>query len=184
MAETLFPERTRCKTCRKGLGLRATDEVWFGLYCSHKCAGRAAPAKSPRDAPRECTSPQNGVPTFKRRYRSMDAVPSRILEDVTASIYACDHCGHLHVGHSRIDTTKETQIVVRGDEAAQRAEIARFLTARRGQASIKQVAAALKVPQVRIKELEDPKGPVDFTILLRLLNLYKTNLGLVVRQSR
>ncbi|MDP9904588.1 hypothetical protein [Arthrobacter bambusae] len=34
MAETLFPERQRCKTCRGNIGKTVNDPVLFGLYCS------------------------------------------------------------------------------------------------------------------------------------------------------
>ena len=52
MAEKLFPERQRCKKCGKGLGLKSTDPVYLGLYCTPRCAGIAVPATRPQDAPR------------------------------------------------------------------------------------------------------------------------------------
>lgn len=47
MTEKLFPMRQRCKACGKGLGLRAEDPVYDGLYCTPVCAGIAATSRPP-----------------------------------------------------------------------------------------------------------------------------------------
>lgn len=71
--EKLFPARQRCKTCSKGLGLRAQDPVYLGLYCAPGCAGMAAPAVRPEDAPRGCRTQRERTWVFKHRYPSEPA---------------------------------------------------------------------------------------------------------------
>ena len=85
--EKLFPARQRCKTCGKGLGLRAQDPVHLGLYCTPRCAGMAAPASRPEDAPRGCRRQREGTWAFKRRYRSEQEIPAKLREDASTSWY-------------------------------------------------------------------------------------------------
>lgn len=46
----LFPDRRRCRTCRRYFGFA----VVMRLYCSNECAGRATGPFQPADLPRSC----------------------------------------------------------------------------------------------------------------------------------
>lgn len=169
MAEKLFPVRQRCKTCAKKLGGEASPQVLFGLYCTAKCAGVAETIAVAQRAPRECVTQRDGAWVFKRRYRSESEIPARLREEVSANHYWCNNCGHLHIGHSRIDSSKETHRVFRD-----RADLADLLIKARGQAQLKQVAAVAKIRPIRIREWENPRADSpDFDALLALLRVYR-----------
>lgn len=176
MSETLFPARERCKACRKGLGAQGAP-VLFGLYCSAKCAGIPAPAKSANHAstPRECRTEREGQWVFKRRYRSESEIPDRLRDDPSTSWYWCNHCGHLHVGRTLVSLPRAEN---RGLRSC--ADIADLLTKARGRATHKQVAEVAGVRPIRIKEWEDPKFDTpSLEVLFVLLRLYRLELAAV-----
>lgn len=176
MAERLYPERQRCKDCSKKLGVTGAP-VYFGLYCSSHCAGIAVPIQDPVAAPRECKTQRDGNWAFKRRYRSETEIPSKLREDLSANHYWCQHCGHLHIGHSRIDLATETHRVL-GDRAA----LCDLLVKSRGKATHKQVGAAAGVRPIRVRELEDPKTEkIDLDALFVVLRVYRMKLGVALR---
>lgn len=156
MAETLFPVRRRCKKCGKGLGLRAQDPVYLGLYCSPKCAGIANPPTDPANAPRECTTMRDGKVVFKRKFRSDSEIPDKIKQDPSSSFYWCSSCGHRHSGHTRIGTPEQFRMLREKDD------IRDILIKRRGNATIAQVAAAAGVRPIRVKELEEGIKHIDY----------------------
>lgn len=172
MAELKFPARQRCKACRTTLAPRATDPVYKGLYCSPKCAGIAAPAARAQDAPRECRTQRDGQWAFKRRYRSEEEIPDKIRQDPSTNWYECSHCFHLHIGHTRIGEAEQFRMF------GSRAELADALVKLRGRATHAQVAKVAGVRAIRIKELEQPKGPVDFDALFPVLQAYRARLGI------
>jgi hypothetical protein len=177
-AEKLFPERQRCKTCSKKLGGPGVP-VYLGLHCSPRCASIAEPHPDAASAPRECKTERGGRWEFKRRYRSDGEIPGNLREEPTASWYWCNHCAHLHIGHSRIDLTKETHRVL-GDRAA----LSDLLVKSRGHATLKQVAEVAKIRPIRLKELEDPTTEkVDFNALFAVLGVYRLKLAAVLRQA-
>lgn len=178
MPEKLFPERQRCKTCSRKLG-GPGEPVYLGLHCSPRCAGIAEPHKDAASAPRECKTERGGRWEFKRRYRSESEIPGNLRADPTTSWYSCNHCGHLHIGHSRIDLTKETHRVL-GDRQA----LSDLLIKSRGHATHKQVAAVAKIRPIRLKELEDPTTEKpDFNALFAVLAVYQIKLAAVLRQT-
>lgn len=179
MTETLFPKRQRCKGCSKSLGKTVQDPVLFGLYCSPKCAGIAAPATRVEDAPRECRRTIDDVWHFKRRYRSVEEIPTGLRSDPSTSSYACRHCGHLHIGRTLVATERAQNRGLRD-----RADLADLLGKARGGATIKQVGAVLQVRPIRIKECEDPSFDApSLTILFALCALYRIDLAAVFRRS-
>lgn len=172
MAETLFPIRKRCKACRAGLGLAAGQPVLLGLYCSPRCAGMAQPATAVDQAPRECRTQREGVWTFKRRYRSESEIPDKISQDPSTSWYWCGHCGHIHIGHTRMG--EHEQFVMTTD----RAQIAEVLLKLRGQATRKQVAGAAGVRPIRLKEWEEPGHDApSLEALFAVLGIYRVRIG-------
>ena len=173
MAETLFPKRQRCKSCGKKLD----KIVVFGLYDSYRCAGIAEPAKSPADAPRECKTERDGKWQWKRRYRSESEIPEKLRNDPTSNWYTCNHCGNLHIGHSRINLETEKQRVVRSRE-----ELSDVLIKSRGKADIKLVAKQAGILPIRLRELENPKSDkVDLSALFAVLDFYRLKLAVVFR---
>jgi len=174
VSETLFPKRQRCKSCGKKL----EAIVVLGLYDSYRCAGMAAPAKTPEEAPRECKTEREGKWAWKRRYRSESEIPQKLREDPSSNWYWCTtSCGNLHIGHSRIKLDVEQQRVVRT-----RAELVDVLKKARGKADIKAVAKAAGVLPIRLRELEDEKSEkVDLNALFKVLAVYKLKLSVVFR---
>ncbi|MCI4659570.1 hypothetical protein [Cryobacterium zhongshanensis] len=178
MAETLFPTRQRCKTCSKKLGGPGVA-VYLGLHCSPRCAGLAEPHQDAATAPRECKTERNSHWEFKRRYRSFSEIPNNLREDPSTSWYWCGHCGSLHIGHSRIDLTRESHRVL-GDREA----LSDLLVKSRGHATLKQVAEVAKIRPIRLKELEDPLSlKFDANALFAVLGVYRLKLAAVLREA-
>lgn len=178
VAEKLFPERQRCKKCSKGLG-PAGAAVFLGLFCSPRCAGIAEPATDVGRAPRECRTERGGVWEFKRRYRSVGEIPARIRDDASVDHYWCDHCGSLHIGHSRIDPNREQFRMLQSPD-----DLADLLVKLRGKATRKQVAEIAGVRPIRLKELEEGIGhPESLTTLFKVLGAYRTRPGVALRTS-
>jgi phage FluMu protein Com len=181
MAETHFPIRQRCKKCGKGFGNGASAQVYFGLFCTPRCAGIATPPTRAEDAPRECKTQRDGTAwVFKRRYRSVSEIPSKLRDDPTVSHYSCQSCGGWHIGHSRIDLTREQHRVL-----VDRKEVADLLVKARGHATHRQVAEVAKVRPIRIKELEDPAfADPSLAALFAVLAVYRLKLAAVFPQER
>lgn len=177
MSETLFPQRQRCKKCRKELGAQGAG-VFLGLFCTARCASMAEPATDPAQAPTECKTKREGVWVFKRKYRSLGEIPAKIRDDRTVSHYWCTNsCGNLHIGHSRINLDTE-QFRMFTD----RADLSDFLVKSRGQATHKQVATVAGIRPIRLKELEDPAFPnPDLNALFAVLPLYRSRLGVSLK---
>lgn len=174
MAEILFPKRQRCKVCSSKLD----KLVVRGLYDSYRCAGMATPKTNPEDAPRECKTERDGKWMWKRAYRSESEIPQKLREDQTANWYWCTHCGHLHIGHSRINLDTEKHRVL-----GSRKELTDYLVKSRGKASFKQVAEAAGIRPIRLKELEDPKSErVDLDALFKVLAVYRNKLAVTFRR--
>lgn len=179
MAETLFPQRQRCKTCRGNLGRTTQDPVLLGLYCTPKCAGRARPATSPNDAPRECVTQRDGRWSWKRRYRSESEIPERILAQPTTDHYWCQHCSHLHIGRAQVDMERTSTRGLRN-----RADIADLLVKKRGGVPHKQVAEVAGVRPIRIKEWEDPTFDTpSMMALFAVLRLYRMDIAAVFKPA-
>ena len=178
MAEKLFPERRRCKACGKGLGLKSTDPVYLGLYDTPRCAGMANPPTRAQDAPRGCRTLRDGAWQFKVRYRSEQEIPDRLRDDASTSWYWCtESCGHLHVGRTLVDTKHAENRGLRD-----RAVVADMLVKARGHATHKQVAEAIGVRPIRVKEWEDPGFDApSLAVFFKLLKAYRLDLAAVFR---
>ena len=170
MKETLFPQRQRCKTCRKSF----TDIVLAGVYCSYKCGKFSAPAKTIDDAPRSCKREVNNSWGYKTRFKAPSEVPPKYQNDPSTNIYLCDNCRTYHIGHSRVDTTevpreKLTRYVSSLEELG--SVIERYLLTRKIDKKI--LAKKMKVPAVRITEVINGSPKVSAIFLLTLLNELK-----------
>lgn len=179
MSETMFPQRQRCKACRKSLMKMATHlPVFKGLYCSPKCAGMAEPIRDVGKAPRECRTQRSGSWVFKRRYRSEDEIPDVIRQDPSTNWYWCGNCGHLHIGHTRMGEAEQFRIL--GSEH----DLADVLVKLRGKATRTQVAKAAGVQPIRLKELELPKRGqrVDLPTLFKVLAVLQARPGVALTQ--
>jgi hypothetical protein len=161
MSEILFPERQRCKKCRKGFDKVVLD----GLFCSYRCAGLKSPSTRLVDAPRGCKREVSGRWDWKTKFRADSEVPQRLRDDPATNVYWCDFCHFKHVGHSRVqveDFEKLRRLV--GDAVTLGSVILRAREARG--LSRKQLAGLLKLPMVRLKEIEegDPKASLVNTL--------------------
>lgn len=175
MAEKLFPQRVRCKTCRQSLGQSADAPVYDELYCTPRCAGIAVPATDPAKAPRECKTQRQGQWVFKRKYRSVSEIPDKLREDASTSWYSCSHCAHWHVGRTLVELKKAENRGLR-----RRADLSDLLIKARGSATHKQVGAAAGVRPIRVKEWEDPNfDNPSLEVLFKLLSVYRVDLAAV-----
>lgn len=178
MAETLFPQRQRCKKCRGNLGKQREDVVLFGLYCSARCAGVANPATDPANAPRECVTQREGRWQWKRAYRSEGEIPDKLKDDPSTSWYWCT-TGHLHIGHTRMGTPEK----LRGLREA--SDLRDVLVKARGRATISQVAKAAGVRPIRLKELEEGvKHEENLLTLFKVAPLLGLELGVSIKDRR
>lgn len=175
-AEKLYPERQRCKGCSKKLG-GAGVPVYLGLHCSPRCANLAELHTDAASAPRECKTERGGRWEFKRRYRSDGEIPGNLRDDPTSSWYWCNHCGHLHIGHSRIDLAKEQFRMLTDPK-----DLGDLLVKLRGGATRAQVATVAGIRPIRLKELEEPghADRVDLGALFKVLALYRTRPGVAL----
>jgi hypothetical protein len=179
MAESLFPDRQRCRKCSKGLGATGAP-VFNGLFCSARCAGLAELHTDPEQAPRQCKTLRGGRWEFKVRYRSVGEIPAPVRDDPSANWYWCGHCGALHIGHSRIDLAQEQFRMLASAE-----DLADLLVKLRGHATRKQVAEVAGIRPIRLKELEEPGTAerVDLGALFKVLGTYRTRAGVALRTT-
>ncbi|WP_424862871.1 hypothetical protein [Streptomyces sp. MMS24-I29] len=157
--------------------MRAQDPVLMGVYCTPKCAGLPEPAARPEDAPRKCVTVRDSRTVFKRRYRSIGEIPDRIRQDSSTDHYSCGHCGHWHIGHSRIGAPEQFRMLSSPEDLAD------FLVKRRGRATYTQVAKAAGVQPIRLKALENPKKGqrVDLPTLFKVLDVLRARPGVEIK---
>lgn len=180
MSEKLFPERQRCKTCGKAMGKPEHPTVFFGLYCTPRCAGIAVPSTLVQNAPRECKTQRDGVWSFKRKYRSVGEIPDRLREDPSTSWYWCSHCGHLHIGHTRMGEAEQFRMFDDLDT-----DLPDLLIKLRGGATHRQVAEVAGVRPIRIKELESGIAHAEgLKTLAKVMKVYRVRLGVALPQAR
>lgn len=163
MPEKLYPERARCKTCRKGLDRVVLD----GLYCSYRCAGLRAPNSKISEAPRGCKREVNGKWDWKQKYKSDSEVPERLRNDPATNVYWCDYCHFKHVGHSRVQP-EDVQKLRR--TVADAVTLGSVIKRSREQRNLtkKQLAGLVKIPIIRLTEIEEgnPKASLVHTLLV------------------
>ena len=172
MAETLYPNRQRCKTCRKSFGTTVLD----GLFCSYRCAGLPVPSRSVEDAPRHCKRLVNNIWGWKTKYTFEGGVPQKYRDDPSTNIYRCDYCHFLHIGHDRpAEVTVEQLSRTVRDMKTVGSVVRRY----REQHNIdkKVLAKSLGIPVVRLTEIEDGDKSVSVVVLFLVLN----KLGLTVQ---
>jgi hypothetical protein len=162
--ENLYPARQRCKTCRKKF---EDGIVLVGLYCSYKCGNFPQPAKNITDAPRSCKREVSGSWGYKTRYTYEMQVPEKYRLDPSTNIYACDNCRMYHIGHNRIEekplTQEKLSRYVKSIE-----ELGSVIQRYRESRGIdkKVLAKSLKIPAIRITEIEagSPKASMKDTM--------------------
>lgn len=181
MADKTFPARQRCRACRGKLGGSAAERepVYFGLYCSTRCAKLPALVEHAVDAPRGCKTFRENRWVFKRRYRSEFEIPDLIKADPSSNTYWCEHCGHLHSGHSRLGEAEAFRSLKRPEDLQD------FLVKRRGSATRAQVAQVAGVRPIRLKELETGVAhPENLQTLFKVLTALGSNPGVVISTRR
>lgn len=168
MKTSLYPERTRCLTCRK----KFVDTVLNGTFCSYPCAGSPAPSGRVGDAPRNCKREINGKWDFKTRFKAETEIPEKLRNDPATNIYRCNYCLFLHVGHSRpVEFTPEKLNRTITDLETLGTVISRARLQKK--MSIKDLALRTKVPMVRIKELEEGNKNMRMDVLFRVLYILR-----------
>jgi len=176
MSETFFPDRMRCKNCRKKL----EDTVLNGQFCSYRCVPHPAPKPQVEKAPRHCKREVNGVWNWKTKYRYEGEVPERLRLDPATNIYRCDYCLFLHVGHSRVkpEDNQKLRRVVHDYET-----LGSVIQRRREQLNWdkKRLANDLKVPIIRITEIENGNPAMSVAVLFKVLSRLKLTVEIIER---
>ena len=173
MAERLFPQRVRCKTCSKKL----EGTVINGLFDSYACAKLPAPSLKVEDAPRNCKRQIGETWGFKTRYRYEGEVPQKLRDDPATNIYRCDHCFTLHVGHSRIEPAREKLRRTVGDVETLGSVVQRTREIKK--IDKRALAKSLGVPAIRITEIERGDAKIDVVVLFKLLSVLRIKVELV-----
>lgn len=173
MTEKLYPQRTRCKQCRKGL----KAPVIRGIFCSYQCAKVNPPVTNLDVTPRHCKRQINGIWGNKTRYDAPSFVPKKYQDDPSTNIYLCDNCNQYHIGHSRVETVQREQLTRYVKTYAELGSvIERYMETHKY--TKKQVANALKVPQKRVTEVWEGSPKVTATFLFNLLGYIKLRIEL------
>lgn len=93
----LYPQRKRCRKCRKFLCFVVVDLV----FCSYICADVEPPSDNPTDWPRKHWRRGDGGQRVEKKYFSYpgeasanDHVTKKIM-----NVYYCDYCHTFHLGH-------------------------------------------------------------------------------------
>lgn len=169
MAEKIYPERQRCKTCKKGF----KELVLEGLYCSYRCGRFANPSASIDLAPRSCKRQVNGTWGYKTRYKSQQEVPEKFKNDPSTNIYICENCHMYHIGHSRIPSPQEEERLVRYVNSYK--EIGSVIQRYRESKNIdkKLLAKKIGIPIIRITEVENSSPKVTAQMLFIVLDALK-----------
>lgn len=176
MTQMTFPVRQRCKTCRQKLD----KIVLSGLFCSYVCALSPEPSNKIEDTPRCCKRQVGERWDWKAKYRYEGEVPERLRLDPATNIYNCENCLFLHVGHSRVqpvDVEKLRRTVF--DEEVLGSVIRR----RREQLGWEKsrLAKDLKIPAIRITEIENGEKKIDVNALFKLMHRLKLTVEIIER---
>jgi hypothetical protein len=176
MSEKLYPERQRCASCRKKL----EETVLDGKYCSYSCAGITPPSANVDLAPRFCKREVSGKWSFKARFRAESEVPQKLQDDPATNIYRCEYCHFLHVGHSRpAEFTREKLRRTVSDTETLGSVIKRAREAKG--IDIKILAKRLKVPAVRLKEIEEGNPKMDVGVLMHVI--YALRIQMIIQEK-
>ena len=102
MKQLLYPERKRCRACRRYFCF----EVIKGLYCSRECAGLPPlPVLPLEQLPRTCrTGRLGGKIRAKTCYfteaEALETMAAQRHADPGLEAYECPNCLYWHLGHS------------------------------------------------------------------------------------
>lgn len=171
MADKLYPERTKCKKCRKTLNQTVID----GMYDSYSCAGIPTPSSNVEEAPRHCKRMIDNRWGWKTKYRSTQEVPEHLRTDPATNIYTCDYCHFFHVGHSKIQSYAPEKL---NRSVYDIKTLGSVLQRRREQRKFdkKFIASKLKVPVIRITEIEEGSSNADIRVLFALIHYLHLNI--------
>ena len=177
MAEKLYPERLMCKNCRKKLeGTPVVD----GLFCSYRCAKLPTPSSNVNDAPRWCKRMVGNEWGFKTRFKFSGEVPERLRNDPETNIYRCDYCRNLHIGHNAPIAKEETKLHRGVTSLAEAGDVIR--RHREGlKLTKKQVAAATKIPMIRITEVEEGRKEARAEVLFTVAKALRLSIEFKAR---
>lgn len=103
---TLYPQRQRCRACRRYFG----PLVVRGQWCSYHCAGMDVPSSDPADWPRQHFKRRSvSGPRFPKTSFNSEAEAAERMRHMNEqlTIYQCRYCGTWHLGHTRGHTRTE-----------------------------------------------------------------------------
>lgn len=167
-----YPTRQRCKTCRKKL----EKVVLAGQFCSYKCGGFPEPAKTVTEAPRGCKRQVDGRWDYKTRYLYPEQIPDKFKQDPTTNVYLCDNCRTYHIGHSRPEEYESLTRYVNSFE-----ELGSVIQRHRETMKLdkKVLAKTLKVPAIRITEIENGDPKASIAVLFKVLDALRLRVSIM-----
>ncbi len=172
----LYPERQRCASCRKKL----ENIVVNGIHCSYKCASLTPPASNVSKAPRECKRKIGESWDFKKRYRSESEVSEKLRQDPGTNIYRCTYCYHIHVGHSRPESFSRDKLMRVVGDVETLGSVLQRMRLDKGW-SLQRLASHLKVPVIRLKEIES--GSITARIDITIAALYAVGIRVILQEK-
>lgn len=181
--ERLYPTRQRCKACNKKL---TEENVLSSLYCSLKCGKYSTPAKTVEEAPRGCKREQNNTWVYKKKFSHPTAVPQKYLDDPATNVYECENCHRYHMGHSRPDTSHDPLKDKLSTSVSSWDAVGEVVRKYREAKNIdkKMLAKALKIPAIRITEIEAGDPNVKLGTLFKVLDSLKITVTLNAQAAR
>jgi hypothetical protein len=170
MAELLFPDRKMCKSCGK---LLVPGSVLKRLFCSYKCAGVRKPSDGLEAASRACKKPSKDGKgwEWKKPYDYAGKVHPKLQADPTVNIYECERCLMFHIGHNKVDNVPGVAGVNFKRAVPDLQTLGSVIERRRLQYNLdkKILAKKMKVPAIRITEIEAGNPNMNMDVLFRLL---------------
>ena len=94
MRELVYPERQRCRACRRYFGF----EVILGRFCCLECAGLVRL----EEIPRECRNSPGRGGGLKRAFLDQQEADAYNTDPEQHS-YQCGYCRNWHLGHEPSD---------------------------------------------------------------------------------
>lgn len=117
---------------------------------------------------------------LKAKYRYEGEVPERLRLDPATNIYHCDNCLFLHVGHSRVQPgdAEKLRRTVHDEEV-----LGSVIRRRREQLGWEKsrLAKDLKVPAIRITEIENGDKKIDVSVLFKIMQRLKLTVEIIER---
>jgi len=127
------------------------------------------------ETPRQCKRQVDGSWGYKTKFSSAQEIPEKYKKDPSTNLYLCENCHMFHIGHSRVEPLEELSRYI--NTPTELGSVIKRYRESRG-IEKKLLAAKLKVPTIRITEIEEGNPKADLGLVLKLLYVLRIKLGL------